>query len=500
MTDQPPEDGSGSGQTGDPQKGTVLRARNGDVIGYDSSGLVMRLSDKVIADIGRRLGALPTGAARAAQAEGLDPALLGDVDAWNLRQTGEWYVFSANLPGEQGARQYRCLVEADSVEEQVSIVADAPGALLGVFSIGGARATKALPRVPRFPYHILAPADDIGAVGMGGVEPARVLSHLNSLREVTRDALLAEVLLADRRSNHRALPLYMVRAETDGSPSVAALREGQALANLMTAARSLKAAAERMAKPARILCIRLDYTLEDVQSDAQAFRDGMLALMDDITEGIGKMGFHKPVFLATFDCGTPQFSDHPALRAQWELAWNHGEHDLVFAAPGYGFAQDGYGRPTPEAMAQMAEMDALAVTAIYEDRPWFCPTFLLAEREGERLIRVRARALGPLVIDAADPFGAGPLAGFRLEGKGAPRITQVALAEDDPQDLLLSLDAPATGDLQLLYGFGAAPRAGGDPAAAHPAAAGSVRDDWQGAAEDGTPLYRWALPCALPVH
>ncbi|GGH51604.1 hypothetical protein GVY41_07645 [Frigidibacter albus] len=499
MNDQPPEDGSGSGESGS-QKGTILRARNGDVIGYDASGLVMRLSDKVIADIGRRLGALPAGAAQAVQAEGLDPSVLGDVDAWNLRQTGEWYVFSANLPGEQGARQYRCLVEADSAEEQVSIVADAPGALLGVFSLGGARATKALPRVPRFPYHILAPADDIGAVGMGGVEPARVLSHLNTLREVTRDALLAEVLLADRRRNHRALPLYMVRAETDGSPSVAALREGQAVANLLTAARSLKAAADRMAKPARILCIRLDYTLEDVQSDAVAFRDGMLALLDEITEGVGKMGFHKPVFLATFDCGTPGLSDHPALRAQWDLAWNHGEHDLVFAAPGYGFAQDSYGRPTPEAMLQMAEMDALAVTAIYEDRPWFCPTFLLAEREGERLIRVRARALGPLVIDAADPFGAGPTAGFRLEGQGAPHITQVALAEDDPQDLLLSLDAPATDDLHLLYGFSAAPRAADDPAAAHPAAAGSLRDDWQGAAEDGTPLHRWALPCALPVH
>ena len=38
-----------------PQKGTILRAANGDVIGYDATGLVLHLSDVVIADIAERL-------------------------------------------------------------------------------------------------------------------------------------------------------------------------------------------------------------------------------------------------------------------------------------------------------------------------------------------------------------------------------------------------------------------------------------------------------------
>jgi hypothetical protein len=42
-----------------PGHGVVVRAPNGDVIRYDPSGLVMRLSDKVIADIALRLGTAP---------------------------------------------------------------------------------------------------------------------------------------------------------------------------------------------------------------------------------------------------------------------------------------------------------------------------------------------------------------------------------------------------------------------------------------------------------
>ncbi len=36
-------------------EGVIIRAENGDVIRYDETGLVLRLSDKVIADIAARL-------------------------------------------------------------------------------------------------------------------------------------------------------------------------------------------------------------------------------------------------------------------------------------------------------------------------------------------------------------------------------------------------------------------------------------------------------------
>jgi hypothetical protein len=45
-----------------PGHGVVVRAPNGDVIRYDPTGLVMRLSDRVIEDIALRLGTAPATA------------------------------------------------------------------------------------------------------------------------------------------------------------------------------------------------------------------------------------------------------------------------------------------------------------------------------------------------------------------------------------------------------------------------------------------------------
>lgn len=493
--------------TDKPASGTILRAKNGDVIRYDETGLILRLSDRVIADIARRIG--PQGAppqmpmpASPDTATPIDAALLGDIDAWGLRRSGDWHIFSANLPGAEGPRQYRRRIAQGDAGAGDSI-ADAPGALLGLLTLGGPRAAMALPRTAAFPYHILASADDIGAVGMAGVEPAPASDAVSALREVTRDALIAEKLLADRWAARRAMPLYLTRAETDGSASIAALADGQAMANLMQAARNLRAAADSMAKPARIVAVRLDYSLEDVTSTTEEYRDGMLRLMAKVTAELGSLGFHKPLFIATFDCGTRDVTDHPVLRAQWELAWNAGDHDLLFTAPGYMFAQDGTGRPTPGAMADMAVMDAAAITASYEDRPWFCPVFLLAEREGQTKIRVKARSLTPLVIDARDPFGAGSCAGFRLAGAtNAPDIRSVALADDDPQDLIVTLSsAPQGKNLTLCYGLGASVRKQDTGLTeAHPPASGSVRDADSFAGGDGRILHRWALPCMLPLH
>jgi hypothetical protein len=499
-------------ETGLPEaRGTLLRARNGDVMRYDETGIVMRLSDRVIADIAARLpqaaggggggsGAGGAGPDGGGAAEPADPEVLGDIDAWDLRTSGRWYLFSADLPGDQGPRQYRRLIEPDPPDSPAPILADTPGALLGIFSLGGARAAQAVARPVRFPWHILAPGDDIGAVGMAGVDRAQVTPQPGPLRGLTRDAALAEVLLGERRAHHRALPLCVVRAETDASASAADLVNGVAVENLLTAADSLARIASGLGKRARILSIRLDYSLEDVSGDGAAYGAGMRALMARLTRDLGARGYRKPLFLATFESGTARLTDGPVLRAQGELAWNAGGHDLVFTAPGYMFAQDSCARPTAGAMADMAEMEAAALTAIYDEAEWFCPTFLLAEREGPH-IRVKARAMGPLVIDAEDPFGAGALAGFRLEGvANGAALTGVAPAPDDPQDLILTCDrapegAPGGPPVQVLYAFGADPRPG-----PRPAACGSVRDGFARETSRGTTLHRWALPAALPLR
>lgn len=476
--------------------GTLLRARNGDVMRHDETGIVLRLSDRVIADIAARLPA-PGGSVTdedTGSTGALDPAVLGDIDAWNLRRAGEWHLFTAHLPGAEVPRQYRRLA-ADG--PHAATFADAPGPVLGLLTLGGARAAQAWPRAAAFPYHILAPDDDIGAVGMAGVAQGAAVDLMSPLGEVTRDAMLAEVLLRDRQAQRRALPLYLVRAETDGAPSAAALGSGPAMENLLQGARNLAAIARRLEKPARILAVRLDYGLEDVSGDAEAYAAGMRAVMARLTGALGALGFRKPVFIATFECGTARLTDGPVLRAQWGLAWNPAGHDLLFTAPGYMFAQDAYGRMTEEAMVQAAEIDAAALDAVYADAPWYCPTFLLAEHEGATQIRVKARAMTALVLDPADPFGAGSGAGFRLHGAtNGARIVGVALAGDDPQDVMLTCDTRPEGPaLQVLYGFGAPAREG-----PRPAACGALRDGWEMASATGARLHRWALPCALPVH
>ena len=122
-----------------PAEGVILRAENGDVIRYDETGLVLRLSDNVIADIAARLELKPSAVA-AAEALPL-PDLPDDIDLWAPRREGDWVLFQANLPGADSARGYRRHVSGGA------IIAETRGPLLAVLGIGGAR-PKGVYRLP----------------------------------------------------------------------------------------------------------------------------------------------------------------------------------------------------------------------------------------------------------------------------------------------------------------------------------------------------------------
>lgn len=483
MTDTPPEDDKeAAGQ------GVILRAANGDVIRYDRTGLVMRLSDRVIADIEARLS-LPDRAAAAGGAAADDgPDLPDEIDAWDIRAEGRWLRFMARLPGRQGIRGFRRPLAGGA------IIADGRGPVLGILGIGGARAALGSPSAGAgFPYHILAPADDIGAVGHAGVELATPRDMLEPIRDLTHEALIADRLLADRLDRGHALPLFMVRVETDESPDARALAAGRAVENLEQAALSLLRAAERLGTHARLLAVTLDYALEDLSGNAVAYRDGMIALMEAVTVRLGRLGLARPLFLATFDCGTHRITESPALAGQWELSWNHGEHQLVYAAPGYMFAQDETARLTDQGRAVRA---AMCAAALEQGADWQCPVIHLAEAEGAE-IRLTCASRSDLVLDADDPFGAGATAGFALHG--APEgqaILSAEVDEKDPKSVILRCARPVVAEgLTLSYAYGAAPGAG-----PYPANAGRLRDDWQEGEVAGQRLHRWALPALLPVR
>lgn len=462
-----------------PPEGVIIRAENGDVIRYDETGLVLRLSDKVIADIAARLELKPTALAEALPL----PDLPEGVDLWAPRREGDWVVFQANMAGADGPRGYRRHVSGGA------ILAEARGSLLAVLGIGGARAGLGSPGPARFPWHVLAPADDIGAVGQGGEGEAVATNALEGLRELTVEALIADELLARRRAVYQALPLVFVRAETDMAATSHDLGTGLAVANLDQAFANLKAAAARLGVGAQVLAVVLDYTLEDLTGDGIAYRDGMIALMERITRGMAKQGLARPVFLAAFDCGTQDVTRGPGLEGQWELSWNHGDHQLVFAAPSYAFRMDDTGRLTDEGRAEKAVLLTEALLAVHDGGRWLCPTIQLAERSGAD-IRLVCEAQEGLLIDADDPFGAGPLAGFALEGvtNGAV-IASVEVDPSDPKAVVLRCSKRPEGEVFVTYAHASAPGTG-----PYPANRGALRGDFGEGA-----VRRWALPARLKV-
>lgn len=448
--------------------GVVLRARNGDVIRYDPSGLVMRLSDKVVEDLELRLSGRESVAARLEGAE-----LPDGIDGWDAVRDGDWIRFTARLPGAQGVRGFRAHVDGGD------IVAEGAGPVLGVLGIGGARAALATRQAADFPQHILAPADDIGAVGHAGIELAQPSDRLEHLREMTHEALVAQVVLHWRMEDFGPLPVFVTRVETDASVTSAELAKGRAVENLLVAAANLKSAAELMGKKAKVIAVTLDFALEDHSDTATGYRDGMLAVMEAVSGGLWKMGFDHPLFVARFESGLADVAPQAALEGQWELSWSHGDHRLIHSAPAYMFALDDYDRATPDARLQQAEMTA---SAIAEAADWKCPTLHLAEIEG-KVIRVAARAAGPLTLDTADPFCTGAAFGFELSGcTNKAQIKGISIAGDDPQTVLITLDkAPKGAEMRLAYRKGA------------------LRDDWTLQSATGATLHRWALPALLPV-
>lgn len=463
-----------------PTEGVIIRAENGDVIRYDETGLVLRLSDKVISDIAARLELKP-------QAVAVDALPLPDlpegIDLWAPRREGDWLFFQANLPGADSARGYRRHVEGGAV------IAEAQGPLLAVFGIGGARVGLGSPGPARFRWHVLAPADDIGAVGQGGEGEAAATDALEPPRELTVEALMADELLARRRAAFQSLPLMVVRAETDMAATAHELGTGAAVANLDQGFANLKAAASRLGVGAQVLAVVLDYTLEDLTGDPVAYRDGMIALMERITRGMAKQGLARPVFLSAFDCGTQSVTRGPGLEGQWELSWNHGDHRLVFAAPSYAFRIDDAGRLTDEGRAEKAVLLAEALLAVQGGGKWLCPVIQLAEWS-EGGIRLICEAQDGLVIDGDDPFGAGPLAGFALEGvTNGAKISGVAVEAGDAKVVVLKCSKRPEGEVFVTYAHAAAPGEG-----PYPANRGALRGDFGEGA-----LRRWALPARLKL-
>jgi hypothetical protein len=469
-----PPKSTGTDTTGVPAAGVLIKAENGDVVTYDETGLTLRLSDTVLADLRTRLNTHMDAA-----------SWLGDIDAWNLRSDGTWLRFDAQLDKRLSPRQYQRPVAGGD------IIASTPGPLYALFSLGGPRRAGFTVAPPEFPFHVLAPGDHIGAVGLEGTAQVSRTDQLQHVPTETRDTMIANTLLHWRQAANRGLPLFLTRTETDSSADIAALATGQAYANFVTALDNLVDISAALGKPPKVLSVGLDFSLEDQNSDAATYAEGMRSLMRNIERDMGRRGLQRPIFLATFETGTEQLHEHPSILGQWELAWSHGSHSFAFSAPGYMYDQCRFGRPSDDARLRMSEMDAHAIVALSAREKWTCPLFLLAEQCGKQ-IKVTAEAMEGLLVDPSDPFKAGKTCGFSIIGTDTEvKITSVTVSDDDDKTLVLECEsAPSGPNPTLQYAFGGNNKN-----------CGSVRDIWAMPSRGGgADLHRWALPAILPIR
>lgn len=152
----------------------------------------------------------------------------------------------------------------------------------------------------------------------------------------------------------------------------------------------------------------------------------------------------------------------------------------------------------PEDRMILDELEALAIDAVLNGRPWHCPALRQVFRHGTDLVAEFA-TMSPLEID---PEAAPAAHGFTLEGcTNGARLTGLRLAPATPgaQRVMLSFDrAPEGPDLALAYAWGHAPRA---DQGERPANHGALRESWSqdSLLVPGRRLHRYALSGLAPV-
>ncbi len=469
----------------------LLSAENGPILAADETGLILRLSDRVVADLARRLGAradaAPAGPAPA-DAAPLDPAILGDIDGWDVTRQGDWLSFTARLPGAEGTRRY--LRHGSGM----GMLAQTPGPVQGIFSLGGGRRFNAPSLRPDFPFHIL----DISPFEDAGETPPL----FDNLRHCGLDADLAAALLRRRHADFRALPLFAIAAgPLDGGP----LDGGDGPGRLHAALTRFAGLAAALNKAPRIAAICLEIGPDQVapDQDAAAFHRALLSRLDGIAQTVSQSGLPPARMLVTLDCGGWWGGSAHRARIAAEglclLALCPGGHDVTLTGSTAALAQDRLGQPLRGAALIQAELESRALEALAGRQAWTAPILCLVERDGPRALRALFKSTAPLVIDEGDPMGAGPLAGFALSGAPAGvAITGIAI---DPQDarcirLTLNADLPRDVPARLDYAIPAAP----DPNSRLPGWAGALRDDWQGETATGAAVHRWALPASQVIR
>lgn len=421
--------------------------------------------------------------------------MLEGLDIWNLRRLDGWWWFDGRLPGASHTRSYRLRDGTDVI----IAATDAP--LMGVFELGGQSAAYATPGDVPYLYNVFTAADDIGPVGMAGLERAPATDALSRMRERTVAALVAQTLLRWCEDGFHRMPLFYVRSETDSSASAAAFTKGQAIGNLSVALQNWRDAAQAIDSPCTLLGLIVDVAGDEL---GKGFAQGVQILLTELRARAG--GAREARVFMTFDVGNQIPIRDAMIRAQHDCVLSLCGPDTVMVAPGYMFDHERHGWLSDTGRLHKAEMIAAAMTFVPPARRpgiggqveegWFCPLPLLADWEHDQIRLTCRTASGSLIIDDRDPFEAGDHAGFRVfDPAGIAQITDIRIDPEDGQSVLIRCNAKPSQGAVLFYAAGAEQNF----ERRHPVNTGRVRDDWHMFSVDGSDLHRWMLPCSLTI-
>ncbi|MFV0292082.1 MAG: hypothetical protein ACK5II_02175 [Paracoccus sp. (in: a-proteobacteria)] len=466
---------------------TIIAATNGPIVGVDDTGVVLHLSDRVLRDIVRRLpelGMSPEAAGKTAPTSQGDTAWIeDDIDWWNARKEGDWTQFDARLPGTGDSRRYLRHVSGPG------IMADTPGALQVLASLGGSRRYTQQSAQPDFPYHVIACPPP---------EPGETPLFAN-LTHRGIDSAICDILLHQRLAAFQRLPSFAIQPcllPPTGLP------DQTDLAEFRQGIQRLTALAAAMDKPVQMAAIVLELGPQhlDPSLDPDILHRASLKFLDKIATEIRAAGLGETPILLTADAGAWWNCDVLAARKAAEalqrLVLCPGTHRIIPVGSTTGLMQDDLGMPANETIACQAALEARVIDTVLRGHICDAPVLYLAEYIGPNRIRATFKTRGGLGIDGIRHEQTGPGAGLSATLTDTGADWPINTVERDPQDrgaliVTLQSDPPPGHELRLDH---ALPRQAGENVG-FPATA-----IFDAAEDESATLQFWAMPASMVVR
>lgn len=389
------------------------------------------------------------------------PRTLGNV--WGLRDEPTGFRYMSD--------QYDGRVMGFEERREVTLGETHP-LVLAMGALGGrAGVPRALPE--NFRFHVVDEALS------GRDAPTQAKSH----------GVAAQRLAAQKRHAYRTIVALteaqsgITKAEAlPGSPLY------QSLIERIAAAREALTGWNKTLFLDRIALSLLSGAPNSTQAAAlQHYGDVAHAIRNDAARAAGQAS--PPHIVVSQSAGTATDGTSEVILAEGQLDIAHPALGIIVATPTYPFAlmEDMPATLDPQAAMLVDELEALAIAALQDNTPWYCPSLRTAHVNG-RTITATFSTLSDLMLDD------GPHGFALLCESAAPSITNVSV---QGHDVILKLDGDLPADARLSYAWGATQKQN----TGRFANAGSLRDQWSRPsvmAPDQT-LHRYALAGCVAV-